>query len=507
MLFRAMLLSLGLSACHVWGGNKVTTAARSQTAQPKIVTDPWLQVAKPTTVFKIPSALKDVNTDSKLSAKASCSWQPPVASTVTCAQPPAEIVQRAVDLANQRKNHKEVIDETMLTFGCKGPQGWLASFMLFDDDNAGTSRRETWMMSPKAEPKSRNRQTLETSLDIDGDGSAESVTVDSKGVRTVWFDGGKKPVRVKQRGQWQPWQGGFALVDIDGDLRSGFVVTGGHAFLVTAKGVTPRQDLLVPMWRTTRAAHCAVDTIILGSVNDESEAEQDLAISQTCRSAMHAVAKPKELKIIHAIVERVRARGTLLTNGEPRFSWSCSEKNSVALVRYCQGDAGEGCDWTDEIWIELGPSMHMAYRSQSSGSFSESIANEEWSFVADGDFDGDGQLDPVIRNRTTHGESDLHGLSFGTVVHGQLHWIVQYDSRVFSKTDNVPVSVRLPGANVDHLVIKDIPRSDEYESPTADKVWKWRRGDMRIVDTKEAVKVLEKAALDAPPPAPAPGQD
>ena len=130
--------------------------------------------------------------------------------TAACAAPPADVVKRATALVAASSAPDG--GEPTIRFGCELSSGWLVDANFFPSPAfhdgieppcppaAGYCGVDaTWILPPSGDARLLRGAVLDANLDVDGDGVAESVT-HADGITTVWFDAGRKPVRLTHAG-------------------------------------------------------------------------------------------------------------------------------------------------------------------------------------------------------------------------------------------------------------------------------------------------------------------
>jgi hypothetical protein len=413
-------------------------------------------------------------------AAPTCEERSPAPPTAACPAPPADVVARTTALVAAIAD-AEGGWAPKLRFGCELSRGWLvaASFRptpAFGDgvptpcppaaDSCGVDA--TWIMPPAGAAELLRGVVLDTNLDVDGDGMAESMTHDDRGA-TVWFDAGTKPVRITRAGSLVPWQHGYVLADLDGDIVHGFVRGSAHVYRVEPSGITARDDIASAMWESTVAARCPVADVIVPG-----------ATSPAPPSPLPACPGPDaaQRRISDEIAARIRARGMRITDGAPDIRWSCNRADPLAVVTYCEGLAVNACGdehgtWVHELWAARG--VPALVRRTTSGSVLEEWAvTETVAIVTALDLDGDGQLDPIIESVSHEGGATRSQHALEAYVGGKLVAIAQLDAAELAFE-----VVRLPGATADALVVRD------PETHAADR-WSFADGRMHALQLTPA---------------------
>lgn len=358
----------------------------------------------------------------------------------------------------------------------------------------------TWRLSPRGDATLLPGVVLAPSLDVDGDGVAESVTHDARGATSVWFANRRRPVTLTGVGQFAPRAPGQVWLVADGDADAGFVRATARAFRVGPSGAIAQPALVEPMWQDTRAARCPAI-----SAAPPVAVAPPIATS-TCPGPPPSVAAALTASLVTTVTARARDLGAVLGEldhpGASRLdvTWSCSRQAPLALVTYCLRRDDGGCDSAEagllhhELWGRRAGTMVLLERVASTTEAMEWNIHQTIALVGSPDLDGDGDPDAMILDTEREDGAIDHVVVYRGFVGGG-----------FVKLVSVTCSRRCPSATVvpaaagarDAVVVSASTGSDGVAVPA--RAYRLIDGHLRPLTGAAARVALRRARALATP--------
>jgi len=437
-----------------------------------------------------------------------CAPRPIEPPTATCAPPPDDVVARVHDFFARISVGPSaggwVVEPT---YGCDDARGWLMSATLEPaKDFHGGTRVDcpparggdcgvvaTWLVPPHGAPQLQRDLELAETLDIDGDGHAETLTTDRKTyAQTVWFARGTRPVVMPHGGWWTPWQHGYVRFVGDGDPTLGFVREGAHVSRVTPAGLADAPDIADALWRDTVAARCPAANVLADGPLDAPTGGG----VPSCIAPGAALETQLAAQVTDQLVARARDRARYLIDGRPAFQWSCNRTQLAAVVTYCEGAAESSCvggdnksDWVHDVWVGTPAELTLLDRFTSGSEIMEWSVNSMRAIVGYADLDGDGEPDPILDTSSHEGGATRSEHSFVALVGGRL---VELDAMSVATDHTIAVLATRPAKRAsDLLVIASFPL--DAKQPEVSHVFEVRAGKARVLTGSTAAAATRAA--------------